>query len=132
MQVEKSGSLLYRIKRAYWTRKKNKLGNRVNLKIVPLYADAGINIHHKGIIINGHIGKNCIFHGANCVGNKGYDSKGNELIPVIGSNVEFGYGSVVIGAISVADNVIIGAGSIVVKDIKKGVTVIGVSAREIE
>ena len=47
---------------------------------------------------------------------------------MIGDNVEFGVGSSVIGGIQIANNVKIGAGAVVTKDIlEEGVTVIGVA-----
>ena len=51
---------------------------------------------------------------------------------MIGDNVEFGVGSSVIGGIQIANNVKIGAGAVVTKDIlEEGATVIGVPAHVI-
>ena len=48
---------------------------------------------------------------------------------MVGDNVEFGVGSSVIGGIRIANNVKIGAGAVVTKDIlEEGVTVIGIPA----
>jgi serine O-acetyltransferase len=91
----------------------------------------GVNIHHKNIIINGIIGENCIFHGNNCIGNKG-TIDGVEQIPHIGNNVDFGYGSVVIGNVDIADDIKIGAGAVVVNSFtEKGITIAGVPAKKI-
>ena len=61
---------------------------------------------------------------------------GNEVgrrHPTIGNNVLIGAGSKVMGNIKVGDNVKIGAGSIVLKDIKDNTTVVGMpDYREIE
>lgn len=81
--------------------------------------------------MNGHatIGKNCQFHGNNCVGNKGGNS--NEA-PTIGDNVEIGVGACVIGNITIADNVRIGANAVVTQScLHKGATLVGIPAREI-
>ena len=58
--------------------------------------------------------------------------KSHTGVPVIGDNVEFGVGSSVIGGIQIANNVKIGAGAVVTKDIlEEGATVIGVPAHVI-
>jgi len=47
--------------------------------------------------------------------------------PVIGDNVDIGQNAQIIGGIRIADNVRIGAGAVIVKDIlTPGVTVVGV------
>lgn len=45
--------------------------------------------------------------------------------PVIGNNVQICTGAIVLGGIHIGDNVIIGAGSIVVKDVPDNVVVVG-------
>lgn len=56
------------------------------------------------------MGKNCIFHGDNCIGNNGKNSE----CPRLGNNVRLGVGAKVIGGIRIADNVTIAAGAVVV------------------
>lgn len=70
--------------------------------------------HYGSVIVNGHakIGKNCQFHGNNCVGNKGVL---DEAAPRLGDNVEIGVGAKIIGDIYIADGVKIGANAVVVK-----------------
>ena len=117
----------------FYARKKNKLGNKINIKILPNFVDIGINIHHKGLIINGYVGKDCIFHGNNCIGNNIRDESEPELLPSIKDRVDFGYGSVVIGDVTVERDVRIGAGAVVIKDIPiEGAPAVGVPARIIE
>lgn len=72
-----------------------------------------VNIFHKGIIINHDaiIGDGVRFHGHNCIGNNGKDNKA----PIIGKNVDIGVGSVIIGNVEIADNITIGANSVVTK-----------------
>ena len=82
----------------YYTRKKNKLGNKLGFYIEPNTFDKGITIcHHGNVIINGYskIGKNCVLHGDNCIGNDGITKKS----PTIGNNVNIGIGAKIIGDI---------------------------------
>ncbi|MBM6699646.1 serine acetyltransferase [Bifidobacterium pullorum subsp. saeculare] len=116
-------------------RMKNNAGGRLGISIAENCCDIGLRIYHEGIIINGHarIGKNLHLHGRNCIGNRGMtgvkDEK-NWATPVIGDNVEFGMGATAIGGITIADDVTIGAGAVVVKSCScQGGTLIGVPAR---
>jgi serine O-acetyltransferase len=52
--------------------------------------------------------------------------------PVIGDNVEVCCGAKVIGGITIGDNVLIGANSVVVKDVPSNCVVAGVPARIIK
>lgn len=54
-----------------------------------------------------------ICYGDNCIGNDGVSLE----CPIIGNNVELGVGVKVIGKVKTADNVVIGAGGVVVSDI---------------
>ena len=71
------------------------------------------DIWHSGVVINGVLGENCILHGNNVIGNKGI-GKENQL-PNIGSNVDIGAGAVIIGGVTIADECIVGACSVVTK-----------------
>lgn len=123
----------YRLIFYLYSRKKNMLGNKINIKIMPLYTSKGLNIHHKNIVINGYVGEDCVFHGNNCIGNVNKSDSENEKIPRIMNRVNFGYGSIVIGDIFVNDDVQIGAGAVVVKDIHdRGISVVGVPAHSVE
>lgn len=90
----------------------------------------GLLIYHKGFLVvnyQARIGKNARFHGCNCVGNN------HTGVPVIGDNADFGVGASVIGGVRIANNVKIGAGAVVTKDIlQEGVTVVGIPARIVE
>ena len=115
----------------YWAQKKNKLGIKLGFLIPPNTVGTGVTIYHHGnIIINGdsRIGKNCIFHGMNCVGNDGITNE----VPIIGNNVDIGIGAKIIGGIKIADNVKIGANAVVIKDcLTPGSVLVGVPAHEI-
>jgi serine O-acetyltransferase len=75
------------------------------------------------------IGKNFEFRNGLTIGNK---ANNNELLPVIGDNVTVGANVCIIGKIHIGNNVIIGAGSIVVKDVPDNVVVAGNPARIIK
>ena len=127
----KSG-LLKSLKKLYYSRKKNKLGLLLGYEINSQNIGGGLCLFHNGpIVINGNsiIGENCKLHGDNCIGN---DGKTDDC-PIIGNNVDIGVGAKIIGKVKIADDVIIGAGSIVVTDIdKKGSVVVGVPGRIIK
>ena len=114
-----------------WDRKKNILGMKLGIEITPGFAGEGLKICHQNVIINGHVGENCTFHGHNVVGNKRTGAA--DEIPTLGSGVDVGVGAIVIGDIKIADNCIIGAGSVVTKSfLNPGTVIAGVPAKEIE
>ncbi len=50
--------------------------------------------------------------------------------PILGDNVELGYGAIVLGGVHIANNVHIGAGAIITKDIlEEGSIVVGNNSR---
>ena len=114
-----------------YSRKKNKLGNTLGFYINPNTLGAGTIIYHHGsIIINTDavVGCGCKLHGNNCIGNDGVSLKA----PHIGNNVEIGFGASIIGDVTIADDVKIGAGAVVVKScLKKGASLVGVPAKEV-
>lgn len=118
---------------AFWYKaRKNRLGSRLGFIISAGCFDQGLTIWHYGsIIVNpkARIGKNCQIHGNCCIGNLRPDSQDS---PIIGENVDIGQGAQILGGIHIADDVRIGAGAVVIKDvINPGVTVVGVPAKEI-
>lgn len=82
----------------------------------------GIAIHSCAVI-----GRNCtITHGVT-IGIKETNPKMG--VPIIGDNVYFGAGCVVIGGISIGANAKIGANAVVMDDIPEGATAVGVPAK---
>ena len=119
------------IKYIYYLNKKNRLGRISNLDIQTGKFGKNFTIYHKNIIINPNtiIGDNCKLHGNNCIGNDGKSEKS----PIIGNNVDIGVGAIIIGDITIGDNIIIGANSLVNKSFKEeGITIAGVPARRIK
>lgn len=116
----------------FYRRKKNILGAKLGIYISKNVFAEGLHIWHYGnIIVNGgsKVGKNCILHGDNCIGNNGRDNK----CPVIGDNVDIGVGAKIIGDLHIADNVKIGAGAVVIVDcLEIGATYVGVPARKVQ
>ena len=80
--------------------------------------------HGCGIVIGETtiIGDNCTIYHSVTLGGTGKD-KGKRH-PTIGNNVILGAGSIILGPIIIGNNVKIGAGSIVVKDVKDNSTII--------
>lgn len=115
----------------YYTYRKNRVGNKLGFYI-PASADIGKGLliyHHGGLIINGtaKIGDHAKFHGNNCVGNSGNDTKA----PIVGNDVEFGFGASAIGNIKIDHGAVIGAGAVVVHSTdKENQILIGVPATE--
>lgn len=70
----------------------------------------------------------CTLHGDNCIGNNGKTN----ACPIIGNNVDIGVGAKLIGDIVIADDIVIGAGAVVVSSFTEpGITIGGIPARRI-
>ena len=116
----------------YYFRRKNQLGNKLGFKIPKNCFGPGLTIYHHGnIIVNeaARIGANCRLHGNNCIGNKG----NVDLAPMIGDNLDLGFGACVIGGVTLGDNATVGANAVVVKSNPENtITLVGVPARELK
>lgn len=116
----------------YYERKKNRLGEKLGIEIGPNCFGKGLSIWHCGSIVvnpNVRVGENCVLRGSNCLGNNGADNRN----PVLGDNVELGYGAVIIGGVTVASNTWIGANAVVNRSIEEeGCIYAGVPARKIK
>ena len=87
--------------------------------------------HGMGIVIGetATIGNDCtIYHGVT-LGGTGKDKKKRH--PDVGNNVMIGCGAKVLGPIKIEDNVKIGANAVVLKDVEKNSTVVGVPSKMI-
>ena len=76
----------------------------------------------KGIFVNSNsiIGVNATIWQGVTIGQTDYDK-----FPVIGDNVYIGANAIIIGAVTIGNNVKIGAGTVVTKDVPSNCTVIG-------
>lgn len=109
-----------------------RIGVMCNFSIPLNVVDEGLAIAHIGpIIINNQakIGKNCRIHVGVNIGTKA-GSPG--MAPIIGDNIYIGPGAKLFGKIKIADNIAIGANSVVNKDfVEPGITIAGVPAKKI-
>lgn len=116
----------------FWRRKKNNLGSRLGLQIYAGTCARGLHIWHYGsVIISGDavVGENCTIHGQACIGSDG----ASDEAPVLGKNLDIGVGAKIIGGVTLADDIRIGAGAVVVKSCEiPGATLVGVPARPVE
>ncbi|MCB7481313.1 serine O-acetyltransferase [Christiangramia sediminis] len=87
--------------------------------------------HFGGVIINSRaiIGDNCNVSQGVTIGVSG--RKNNRGVPKIGNNVYIGVNSVIAGPIEIGDNSVIGANSLVITNVPKDSTVLGVPASKI-
>ncbi|MDD6808016.1 MAG: serine acetyltransferase [Oscillospiraceae bacterium] len=103
-------------------------GIKLGICIPPNTCGKGLSIAHNGCIQineNARIGENLRVHEGVTIG-----ASGGFAAPQIGNNVFLGSGAKVMGDIRIADDCAVGAGAVVVKDVKNnGVTVAGVPAR---
>ncbi len=89
--------------------------------------------HGQALVVNHEtiIGANCTLRNSTTIGNKNLSDGSCSGSPKIGNNVNIGSNVVILGAITVGDNAVIGAGSVVVKDVPAGAVVVGNPARVI-
>jgi len=131
-QKQKSRNVWNRVLFLYYYRKMNILGGQLGYFVSTNVLGKSVKIFHRGnIIINYRsvIGEGCKFHGDNCVGNNGE----NIECPVLGKNVDVGIGAKIIGGVTIADNIKIGANAVVTKSFTEpGITIAGVPAKKIK
>lgn len=107
------------------------LGQKLGFSIGLNTCGPGLALVHYGLIVihqNARLGENCRVHEGVTIGTNASGDKA----PQIGNNVYISSGVKVIGDISVADDVVIGANAVVVKDVNEsGITVAGVPAKKV-
>lgn len=130
-RIDHCPTLIEKLKYFYFIRKRNLMGCRLGIEAGTENTAIGLMVYHfaGGLIINGSsiIGRNCHFHGNNCIGNAGPH---DDRCPILGNDVMVGVGAKIIGNVRIADRVKIAAGAVVVHDIlEEGCTVAGIPAR---
>ena len=88
--------------------------------------------HGTGVVIGetAEIGDDALLYQGVVLG--GTTLKKGKRHPTIGNNVVMGTGSVALGAITIGDGARVGAGSVVVKSVPPGATVVGIPGRTAE
>lgn len=107
-------NIFHKILYAWYRRRKNIAGRRLGIEMWENTFDRGLKVWHAGnIVINGHarVGKNCILHGDNCIGNNGKSF----ACPKLGDNVRIGVGAKIIGDVELANDVTVAAGAVVIE-----------------
>ena len=112
--------------------------------VSPFWCDYGVNIHlgeqfyanHGLVILDGapvtfghdvYIAPNCVFSTAgHPIDTKRRNEGLEDALPIrVGDNVWFGMGTLVCPGVTIGSNVVIGAGSVVTRDIPSGVVAVG-------
>ena len=97
------------------------------INMPPEKIGGGFSVQHgfSTIISAREIGKNCRVFQQVTIGYNGDEN------PIIGDNVHITAGAIIIGGVHIGSNSIIGAGTVVVRDVPAGTTVAGVPAKVI-
>lgn len=122
------GKLIYK----YWSIKFHKQSVKCGFEIPPNTFGPGLSIAHRGNIVvhpDARIGKNCRIHIGVVIGTRPGPV---DLVPMLGDNIYIGPGVKFSGPISVADNIAIGANSVVMHDFNvPGITIAGAPAKKV-
>lgn len=114
----------------HWIRYK-RLGFKLHYTIYPNTIEAGFRMFHCGGFVhvgpNTHIGKNCTLMPGVVFGNKNQNCKWQEVN--VGNNCYFGLDAKIFGPVKIGNNVIVGANTVVIKDIPDNAVVSGIPAK---
>jgi len=133
---------LHRIAHALYQRKwftTARLISHFNRWLTGIEIHPGANIgrrlfidHGMGVVIGetSEIGEDCLIYKGVVLGGTTLEKKKRH--PTLGNRVIIGSNSTVLGAISIGDGARIGSGSVVVKQVPPGATVVGVPGRIVE
>lgn len=122
-------SITNKFKKQYWRFRFRHLQLKYDFHIEPNTIDEGVKIVHPGFrkIPNFvKIGKNCTILPMVLLGKK---SPGIEGTITIGNNCYISTGVTILGPVKIGNDVIIGAGAVVTRDVPDNVTVVGIPAK---
>lgn len=106
-----------------------RLSLKYSMYIAPNTVGPGFLLPHPGFVRIGPIvsmGKNCTVLPMVLFGKKSPDTENASI--VVGDNCYFGTGCTVLGPVKIGDNVVVGAGAVVTKDIPSNCIAVGVPA----
>ena len=115
----------------YWKYIHNKLGIKLGFDIPINVFGPGLRINHHGLIVVNplcKIGAFCDIHQGVNIGTNVEEGS----VPILGDNVYIGPGAKLFGKISIGNNVMIGANSVVNKSFPENVTIAGIPAKIIK
>ena len=95
----------------------------------------GLSLFHgQALVVNKGtvIGEYCVLRNSTTIGHKKLPDGTFSKCPVIGNHVDIGANVCIIGDVTIGDNVIIGAGSVVVKNIPANSIAVGNPARVLD
>lgn len=95
--------------------------------------DGGLYLPHTSGVVIGEfatIGRNCIIHQGVTLGDRGEDYE--DANPTIGDFVEICTGAKILGKITLDDYSIVGANSVVLKDVQRCAVVVGIPAKVVK
>jgi serine O-acetyltransferase len=102
----------------------------------PVSIDSGLIIPHGNVVVDGlvRIGRDCVINPWVTIGlNRRRDTPGfSPRGPIIGDRVFVGSGARILGAITIGDDVRIGANAVVIDDVPDGATVVGAPAKVVQ
>lgn len=96
---------------------------------------SGLKLYHgQALVVNDHsvIGTNCTLRHSTTIGHKELPDGTFSASPIIGNDVDIGSNTAIIGPVIIGDNVIIGAGSVVVKSLEANAIYAGNPVRMIK
>ena len=106
------------------------LGRKVNVQLSPkISIGYGLYIPHGNVVINSQsqIGNNCSFLQFSSIG-----TIHRQPAAILADNVYVGPNVNIVGAIKIGNNTVLGAGSVIVKDVVDNVVVVGCPAKPIK
>lgn len=129
---KKKLSLFDAIRKHYWRLEFRHLQVKYNIYIAPNAISCGLKLTHagyRGLPTFCEIGENCTMLPMVLIGKKEPGIKGKIII---GNNCYISTGVTILGPITIGDNVTIGAGAVVTKDVPDHAIVAGVPAKIIK